>query len=431
MPGARAAPADDAGETKDGAAGAAPSRSRRVPSRRAAVGILAVVLMASVSAVAATGIGLAARAGAHPASPDRTVLVTASACAPGWTAPRSGQTTFQLKNTSTSSIFGVDLVGADEVSVYGETEMLAPGTTVPMAVVLPPGRYAFECESFSGGTSYSRPEEVTGPPVTGAHSYVPVEADQVQQATINYQNSLLPYVQRLQTDTEALTQAVQSGDLARARALWLPAHLDYARLGAAYDTFGNFNDEIDGRPLGLVGGVDSPHFSGFLRLEYGLWHGQPTSELIPVALALTAAVHGLLTEFPSLLMPMNDLSLRTHEILENTLQFELTGETDEGSHTNLATAWANAQGTQLALAALTPLLRANDPALLARVTPALKAMTAEFQSYQQPNGTWTPVQSLTTAEHEHLDGALGALLEQLSAIPDVLDLPIRPENPND
>ncbi len=55
-------------------------------------------------------------------------------------------------------------------------------------------------------------------------------------------------------------------------------------------------------------------------------------------------------------MANGDVALRTHEILENTLQFELTGETDEGSHTNLATAWANVQGTKLALAAITPLL---------------------------------------------------------------------------
>ena len=170
--------------------------------------------------------------------------------------------------------------------------------------------------------------------------------------------------------------------LADARQLWFPAHLDYARLGAAYDTFGNFNDEIDGRPLGLVGGVNSPDFQGFLRLEYGLWHGQPDHELVPVANALDAAVHGLIKQFPQMLMPANDLSLRTHEILENTLQFELTGETDEGSHTNLATAWANVQGTQLALAAIAPLLQPGEPGLLASLRQGLDNMAASSRGVQ-------------------------------------------------
>lgn len=72
---------------------------------------------------------------------------------------------------------------------------------------------------------------------------------------------------------------VQVGRLAAARAAWLPAHLTYERPGAAYGTFGNFDTEIDGRPDGLTGGVSSPQFTGFYRLEYGLRHGQSAHEL--------------------------------------------------------------------------------------------------------------------------------------------------------
>ena len=214
--------------------------------------------------------------------------------------------------------------------------------------------------------------------------------------------------------------------LAVARQLWLPAHLDYARLGAAYDTFGNFNDEIDGRPLGLVGGVNNPNFQGFLRLEYGLWHGQPEHELVPVAAALDKAVHGLIKQFPQMLMPANDLSLRTHEILENTLQFELTGETDEGSNTNLATAWANVQGTQLALTAIAPLLHQGEPGLLASLRAGVGQMAADFKGFERPDGSWEPLQALTTSQRQRLDGELSGLLEHLSVVPDLLELPVRP-----
>ena len=217
-----------------------------------------------------------------------------------------------------------------------------------MDVVLPPGIYLFQCESFAGAMLTSRDRAGHRPPGQRAHPYQQVTSDQIQAATLTYRHRASPPGLGVSgADTDALGRPSTTGKLATARQLWLPAHLDYARLGAAYDTFGNFNNEINGRPLGLVGGVERPATSGAsCASSTGCGTASPTHELVPVAGASTAPSHGLIKQFPQMLMPANDLSLRTHEILENTLQFELTGETDEGSNTNLATAWANVQGTQ-------------------------------------------------------------------------------------
>jgi len=383
------------------------------------------VAIAVVIALLIAAGGIAAISSALGSSVDR-IVVSGTACAPGWVPPRSGRTVFTVDNRSADAIYGVDLVGANQVSVYGEIEMLAPRTEDTIDVILPPGSYSFQCESFAGFTIDSRVREVQGRAVSGAHPYTQVNADQIQLATLTYRSRLITVMNRLARDTAALGHAIDAGRLSAARARWLPAHLDYERLGAAYDTFGRFDSEINGRPLGLVGGVHSPQFRGFLRLEYGLWHGQSAAELVPVAAALDRAVRGLVTRFPQMLTPANDLSLRTHEILENTLQFELTGETNEGSNTNLATAWANAQGAELALAALRPLLDASDPSLLTRITNGLKALARAFKSYDRPDGTWAPLASLTITQREHLDGETGALLEELANVPDLLELPIRP-----
>ncbi len=77
----------------------------------------------------------------------------------------------------------------------------------------------------------------------------------------------------------ALAADVRGGNLGAARTAWLTAHLTYERLGAAYDAFGDFDQEIDGRPDGLAGGVNTPQWTGFYRLEYGLWHGQSAAQL--------------------------------------------------------------------------------------------------------------------------------------------------------
>jgi iron uptake system EfeUOB component EfeO/EfeM len=142
--------------------------------------------------------------------------------------------------------------------------------------------------------------------------------------------------------------------------------------------------------------------------------------LVPIAVGLDEAVHSLVTQFHGLPMSGTDLAVGTYETLENTMQYEMTGETDEGSHTNLATAWANIEGTQLALSALAPLLRQTGPGLLSQLEKGLTAMAAAFKSYQAPNGTWEPLQSLTTSQQESLDGQLGSLLEELSVLPEVL-----------
>ena len=82
------------------------------------------------------------------------------------------------------------------------------------------------------------------------------------------------------------------GSRALAEQAWLVAHLDYARLGAVYDTFGDFDSEINGRADGLIGGVRSAKFTGFLRLEYALWHGQPQTTLVAVTNASTPLFMG-------------------------------------------------------------------------------------------------------------------------------------------
>jgi high-affinity iron transporter len=387
-----------------------------------------VVGAALVAVVAAAGVSAAAyERGGGPSS----IVVSDRACAPGWDAPPAGRGVLTVENRSHTT-YAVDLVGRDQVSVYGEIETLAPGTSDSMDVDLPDGSFTLQCESFAGGELYSRPVQVQGAANAAAGpAFTPVTSDQLHLATLAYRARLVPAIGRLVDDTDALTRAVVAGRLGTARQLWLPAHLDYERLGAAYDTFGPLDAQIDGRPAGLVNGVHDAHLQGFLRLEYGLWHGQSGEQLTPVARALDDSVHQLATRFPKLPTGENDLSLRTHEILENSLQFELSGADDEGSHSEIATAWANVQGTELALRPLAPLLSRSDPTLATTATRGLQRLATTFLSYRRPDGSWQSLSSLTRPQREHLDSATSALLERLSQIPGRLEIPRRPPSDND
>ncbi len=335
-----------------------------------------------------------------------------------------------MDNTGRDEL-AVELVGGRQQAVYAEVERLAPHTSLALQAVLPPGRYSWQCEDFDGTVTHSAAATVHGPKVTDAHPFVQVTQSQLISSTLAYRASVAAGLAQLSTEVDQLTAAVDAGNVGQAEALWLTAHMQYERLGAAYDTFGDLGDEIDGLPNGLPGGVNDPKFTGFFRLEYGLWHGQPAGTLAAVAGTLDQDVHSLVAQFPTLQTDPNNVALRTHEILENTLQFELTGESDQGSHTNLATARANVDGTEMALAAVTPLLRLYDPTVLKQATSGLAGLATLLQGYQQPGGGWTPVQSLTTTQREQLDSAVSGLLEQLDTIPDVLELAPTPASDND
>lgn len=142
--------------------------------------------------------------------------------------------------------------------------------------------------------------------------------------------------------------------------------------------------------------MDSPQWTGFYRLEYGLWHGQSARQLTPVADGLDADVRALRASWPSTEINLLDIGLRTHEILENALEFQLTGHDDYVSGTTLATAAANVTGTLELLTVLRPLLVVRYPALPA-VCTGLDHLTALLDQTKRPNGPWVPVSQLSAS----------------------------------
>jgi iron uptake system EfeUOB component EfeO/EfeM len=393
-------------------------------SRNLWMGVIAVAAV-----VAGVVVAIALMDGTTPTTRIPTsVTVNNLSCADGWLPPHSGQREIPVINAG-SSVVDVTLLGSNNLLIYGEVEAMAPGTTRTMTAVIPPGRFRLGCTYSENATVYSPIVTVSGAAVHDAHPYRQVTYSQIAPLVTKYRAEVSAGLAVLATDTDRLRALADTGQLDQAKQAWLIAHLDYARLGAAYDTFGNFNDEIDGRPNGLPLGVADPSWTGFLRLEYALWQNQPAATVASVADQLDIYVHQLVLAFAEQTTPLNDLSLRTHEILENTLQFELTGETDQGSHTGLATAEANVQGTEMILGVIAPLLERGEPALFADLRSELYQLAALLNAYQLPDGSWTPVQSLTQAQREQLDGAIGNYLETVSPVPDLLEIPPEASSP--
>ncbi|GHF60546.1 hypothetical protein GCM10018790_43180 [Kitasatospora xanthocidica] len=350
-----------------------------------------------------------------------TVTVSERDCGKGFGTPRPGQQVFQMHNTG-DKVSEVYLVDPGSGAVYGEIEGLAPGTTRALTATIGSGDYAWRCVPTGGSAVTSAAVRVTGGgEVKTVKAVKPVSEDDLKGPLDSYKEYVDQGLATLVTQTRKLQDDVHSGDLATARADWLTAHLRYASLGAAYGTFADLDGKIDGRPDGLADKVRDSGFTGFLRLEYGLWHDQSAADLTPVADELAQNVAKLAQDFPGQDFDPADLPLRAHEILENTLQFELTGDTDMGSGTNLATAQANLAGTQELLTLLRPLLDERDPQLPARVDGGVKRVGDLLAAAHGPEG-WTPVDRLPADARRKLNGATGQLLEDLAPVPALLEI---------
>jgi iron uptake system component EfeO len=345
-----------------------------------------------------------------------TISFNSASCGSTWTLAKPGWHTFELYNAN--DVGGeIDLIDPRTSGIYAEVDQLGPGTTQTMSLDVGSGRYAFRC-------LFEDTDPMTGPTVTvaghvkGFTATVPVTFNDLVGPAKQYQAYVAAGLKTLVGQTDTLASDVQRGDLTAARRDWLPAHLTYETLGAAYDAFGSFDDEIDGRADAL--GVSNPQWTGFYRLEYGLWHGQSAGELTPYASKLAADVRFLLATWPTTEIPLIDIGLRTHEILENALEFQLTGHDDYGSGTTLATTLANIQGTRELLSLLHPLLVTRYPGLPGVYT-WLDRLQTLLEAEHQPGGTWVPVSQLPVSARQDIDAACSQALQELAPIASIAE----------
>jgi len=378
----------------------------------------ALRLLTTAAAVTALAtVATACGGGSQPASSSSTsVVFNDASCGGHWQVPGPGWHTFEVKNQASAGA-EVDLINPANGAIYAELENTGPGTTAPLTLDVGSGKYAFLC-------MINEVDPFTGPTVTvaghaaGTPAILPVTYNDLLPLDKEDQKETLAGLQTLVRETTALAADVSGGNLAQAKRDWLTAHLQYETLGVAYSSFGQYDGEIDGRADAV--GVNSPQWTGFYRLEYGLWHGQSASELAPVAKTLNTNVHQLQAWWATQQIEPLDLVLRTHEVLENALEFQLTGHDDYGSGTTLATTLANVTATRDLLSLLHPLLVTRYSALPSVYT-WLNRLQSLLENEHLPNGQWVPLSALPTATREEIDSACGQVLQELAPIASIAE----------
>jgi len=348
------------------------------------------------------------------------VAVTGSQCAPSWTSGHSGTQTFTVTNTSGRA--GEINLDNDQGAIVAEIETLGPATSASMTATLGTGLYTIKCYMSGQPVRTSQPVHVSGTAQTATAAIAAVSTAELEPAASAYRTFVAPKLATLATQVIKIRADLSRSEMASARSDWLAAQLTWEQIGAAYDSFGDLGDQIDGLPQGLRYGVTDHDFTGLHRLEYGLWHGQPGSQLVPIARKLQTNVAALRAQLPKITIDPTDLTIRAHEILEDALRDHLSGMTDQGAGAAYPETYADLQGTRVVLDELAPLITPRDPTLLPAAHTQMNTLQRALLA-ARVHGTWQTLDATPLAQRQHVDGAIGALLETLSRIPDLLEVP--------
>jgi iron uptake system EfeUOB component EfeO/EfeM len=229
-------------------------------------------------------------------------------------------------------------------------------------------------------------------------------------------------------DVAALRTRIASDDLPGARAAWLRADARYESIGAAYGAFGDLDAAINGGPGGLPGGVRSPDFTGLHRIELALWGQRSTRAAARPAAQLSRAVARLRAGLRTMTIDPLEYSLRAHEVLEDGIHLQLSGQASPWSGAALVALRAEVRGTRVVLRTLDPLLARRDPTgALPQARRALARLSTALAHLERPDGSLPRWDRLAQRDRELVDGLAAGAAEQLAYVPELIDpRPARP-----
>ena len=369
-------------------------------------------LTASLAALCAAGALSAVRAAdAAPVG----VTISDRGCEPAAVSVAPGKSVFKIKNESKRAVEWEILKGTD---VMEERENIIPGFTQTLTATLDAGDYQMTCGLLSNpkgvlkvaATADSRPAakaaisplELVGP-LAEYKVYVSKEIDAMVGAT------------------KAFTDAVKAGHLAEAQKLYAPAHEHYERIEPIAELFNDLDGSMDSREDDFEKKADDPGFTGFHRIEKGLFADKSTAGLAPVADKLMADCEDLHKRISGLTITPKNMVGGAAGLIEEVVSKKLSGEEDRYSRTDLVDFQANVDGAQKIVTLLDPLVQKRDPALVTRVKSNFGKVDALLAKYKTAQG-FESYDKLVPEDRNRLKGPVTALAEDLSTLRGTLGL---------
>lgn len=328
------------------------------------------VVGSAVLAVAAGGLFYYATLTKKSAGDEKLIPIEvgATACEPMKLTLPSGHHSFEIHNRSDRPVEWEIL---DGVMVVEERENIIPGMKSILRAQLMPGEYEITCGLLSNprGKLTVTPSE---------HSAASAAAKPDRRAFIGmlseYKVFLTMQSNAMLKGAEALQTAIAAGDLAAARAAYWQARAPYKRIEVIGGRFADLSAKIDPVALYLEKREDDPAFTGFHRVEYGLWNKNSTEGLAPFADQLKADLTALKDRLKSSKLTPDMVLRNTASFLDQQAEGQITSGENAYSHLDLIDMSAKLDGVEKTLKLLQPLSEKPAPDATKTAMEALQSL---------------------------------------------------------
>lgn len=355
-----------------------------MPSPKPASSTLTRVLLGAAAGLVVAG-GAALWLAARFATPEPTdgaiaVTVTDATCQPAELTLPAGRTTFRIHNASDRPLEWEIL---DGVMVVAERENITPGLNATLTERLKPGTYEITCGLLSNprGTL-----TITATAESDAH-----QAQPETRAFIGPLSEYRVYLSRrsgeLGKATAALSERIAAGDLEGARAAWLAARQPWRQIAPVSSRIGDLETSMDPLADYLAQREQDPGFTGFHRIEYGLWTTGSTGGLAPVAARLAADAEALRDRLKTLDLGPADLAGNAAS-LARRVSDQATASQAPYSQSDLAEFSADLDGIAKSALLVEPLVAEARPEVSATFHDAIDTARKTLDGFRTADGSF-------------------------------------------
>lgn len=220
---------------------------------------------------------------------------------------------------------------------------------------------------------------------------------------------------KLVEDTEAFTAAIKAGELDKAKALFAPTRTSYEKIEPIAELFSDLDVSIDARADDFEKAEADDGFTGFHRIEYGLWEKGSTEGLDKYADKLLSDVKVLNDRINGLTFPPEVVVGGAAALMEEVAATKISGEEDRYSRTDLWDFDANFAGSQKIYELLKPLIAKQDAEFVTKVDGNFAAVDEVLAKYKDGEG-YVSYEKLSDADRNLLSSKVNTLAEDLSTL---------------
>ncbi|QDL94524.1 iron uptake system protein EfeO (plasmid) [Paroceanicella profunda] len=220
---------------------------------------------------------------------------------------------------------------------------------------------------------------------------------------------------QLVEDTGALVAAIHAGDLEKAKALYAPTRTSYEEIEPIAELFADLDASIDARADDYETAEKDPAFTGFHRIEYGLWVEKDTAAIAGYADRLMADVKDLDQRIAALTFPPETVVGGAAALMEEVAASKVSGEEDRYSRTDLWDFQANTDGAKKVFELVRPLIEPTDPAFVSTVQSNFDDVDQTLAHYRTANG-FEDYEELSDQDRTLLSARVNTLAEDLSTL---------------